>query len=209
MVAEVTRCSKEVEDTLALIGVRCTNDKPSDSRLTTEKNDTSATPPMPQNVTTTRANDENAAINEQSEAVNNSTASNCRTGNHDVASALAPEISFEGFLKKQEELRHQKRYVHEKICHARTAFIGLDDVTIFKRDKAVDFYNTLDRSLTTIAGERERIKCFKTENIQIVINAFETCVEELTTSEDESEIEFSKRMIISLVEETRDRFLPK
>lgn len=214
MVATVTKGSKEVQDILASIGLSCRDSNSADLRLSREENAALVTPPVTPPVprdATARANHGTTAITGQSETENPSTASNCRSSNRtpNAASLPTPEISFEDFINKQKEIMLQSKQVCAKIDHARTTYTGNDDVTIFIRDKAVNFYNTLQRSLTNMAGEREHIKCYKPESIQVPIDAFENYLEELTKSEDELRIDFLKRIIESLVEETRDRFLPK
>lgn len=134
--------------------------------------------------------------------------------NNNVASAretpqdiLVP-IDMSTYLEKKNELVQTMKLVKNNLDDARSWCIG--DEHVWKHNKAIDFYNTLQRSLTGFAKNRSAILSFKPDMIKRAMEAFDDDMSNLKEAEengDESYIEFYQGIIESSIEEAKVRFL--
>jgi hypothetical protein len=116
------------------------------------------------------------------------------------------QSDYNSFLKQLNELKQLKQIARDKLAHARTTYIEEKDV--FKRDASVKFYNAINNCMLKMAKSCGTTH-FKLEPIQNALQAFEDYITDLTKSEeesDESDIEFYKDIIESLVDKTKTVF---
>lgn len=111
-------------------------------------------------------------------------------------------------IQKRKEVKEVRKRVSEKLDHARTTYITSEDM--WKRDQAINFYNTLRRWLLQLAGDIMSIRKFDPEEVNCAIAEFEGSMAELLESEDdhdEDDTQFHMKMVASWVVEVKRKFL--
>jgi hypothetical protein len=114
------------------------------------------------------------------------------------------------YFEKKEELVKAMKIVQEKLDNARSSFLG--DEHIWKHDKSIDFYNTLQRSIKSYSKSSSAIRSFEFSNMQRMLDSFDKDMADLTRAEEhdnENYIEFCQGIIESSIEVAKELFLPK